>query len=177
MPCPAAFAVATYCRCTSASLHCLHPAHGVMAGCLMASVDHLQVSLLYTAPTAIRSLMAKGTDIVKKASRKSLRILGTVGEPINVEAWKWYNEVLLLRLLAIMRLQPRYPAASPLGQDHRTLYHVHSCQKHAGLSEVVHVTEPRAHASLPCPRPTTVACLKCGLDWLSWTAVRFLGGT
>ena len=37
--------------------------------------------------------MAKGNEIVKKASRKSLRILGTVGEPINVEAWKWYNEV------------------------------------------------------------------------------------
>ncbi|KAK9864775.1 hypothetical protein WJX84_003544 [Apatococcus fuscideae] len=57
-------------------------------------VDKYQVSLLYTAPTAIRSLMAKGNEIVKKASRKSLRILGTVGEPINVEAWKWYNEVV-----------------------------------------------------------------------------------
>lgn len=39
--------------------------------------------------------MAKGNDVVKKASRKSLRILGTVGEPINVEAWKWYHEVRL----------------------------------------------------------------------------------
>lgn len=54
---------------------------------------HLQVTIVYTAPTAIRSLMAKGNDVVKKASRKSLRILGTVGEPINVEAWKWYHEV------------------------------------------------------------------------------------
>ena len=56
---------------------------------------HLQVTIVYTAPTAIRSLMAKGNDVVKKASRKSLRILGTVGEPINVEAWKWYHEVRL----------------------------------------------------------------------------------
>ena len=52
-----------------------------------------QVSILYTAPTAIRSLMAKGDEPVKKYSRSSLRVLGTVGEPINPEAWRWYYEV------------------------------------------------------------------------------------
>ena len=64
-----------------------------MARKLRRFARHLQVSIVYTAPTAIRSLMAKGNDVVKRASRKSLRILGTVGEPINVEAWKWYHEV------------------------------------------------------------------------------------
>lgn len=53
----------------------------------------VQVSILYTAPTAIRSLMAKGDEPVKKHKRSSLRILGTVGEPINPEAWRWYYEV------------------------------------------------------------------------------------
>ena len=54
----------------------------------------LQVTLLYTAPTAIRALQSFGDSYVTKYSRKSLRILGTVGEPINPEAWKWYHEVL-----------------------------------------------------------------------------------
>ena len=53
----------------------------------------VQVSILYTAPTAIRSLMAKGEAPVKKHKRTSLRVLGTVGEPINPEAWRWYYEV------------------------------------------------------------------------------------
>jgi len=53
----------------------------------------MQVSVLYTAPTAIRSLMAKGDGPVTKHKRSSLRILGTVGEPINPEAWRWYYEV------------------------------------------------------------------------------------
>lgn len=57
-------------------------------------VDKLKVSILYTAPTAIRALMRDGSELVKKSSRKSLRILGTVGEPINPEAWNWYNEVV-----------------------------------------------------------------------------------
>ena len=55
----------------------------------------MQVSVLYTAPTAIRSLMAKGDGPVTKHKRSSLRILGTVGEPINPEAWRWYYEVSL----------------------------------------------------------------------------------
>jgi acetyl-CoA synthetase len=55
-------------------------------------VDKHNVTLLYTAPTAIRALMAKGDDAIKGTSRKSLRILGSVGEPINPEAWKWYYE-------------------------------------------------------------------------------------
>jgi acetyl-CoA synthetase len=50
------------------------------------------VSIFYTAPTAIRALMREGEDYVRKTSRKSLRLLGTVGEPINPEAWLWYYD-------------------------------------------------------------------------------------
>ncbi len=57
-------------------------------------VDKHQVSIFYTAPTAIRALMAQGDEPVSKTSRKSLRILGTVGEPINPEAWEWYRRVV-----------------------------------------------------------------------------------
>ena len=57
-------------------------------------VDKHKVNIFYTAPTAIRALMAEGDQPVKITSRKSLRILGTVGEPINPEAWNWYNEVV-----------------------------------------------------------------------------------
>jgi acetyl-CoA synthetase len=53
-----------------------------------------KVNTFYTAPTAIRALMREGEDFVKKADRSSLRLLGTVGEPINPEAWKWYYEVV-----------------------------------------------------------------------------------
>jgi len=53
-------------------------------------VDKHQVNIFYTAPTAIRSLMREGEEPVKRTSRKSLRILGSVGEPINPEAWEWY---------------------------------------------------------------------------------------
>lgn len=57
-------------------------------------VDKHKVNIFYTAPTAIRSLLREGDDHVAKTSRKSLRILGTVGEPINVEAWMWYYNVV-----------------------------------------------------------------------------------
>lgn len=57
-------------------------------------VDKHQVSIFYTAPTAIRALMREGEDLVKKYSRKSLRLLGSVGEPINPEAWNWYHRVV-----------------------------------------------------------------------------------
>jgi acetyl-CoA synthetase len=57
-------------------------------------VDKHQVNIFYTAPTAIRSLMAGGEEAVKKSSRKSLRLLGSVGEPINPEAWEWYYRVV-----------------------------------------------------------------------------------
>ncbi|WP_373999271.1 acetate--CoA ligase [Bdellovibrio bacteriovorus] len=57
-------------------------------------VDKHQVSIFYSSPTALRSLMREGDAPVKKTSRKSLRILGTVGEPINPEAWAWYNDVV-----------------------------------------------------------------------------------
>lgn len=57
-------------------------------------VDKHKVSLFYTAPTAIRAIASKGDELVTKHSRKSLRLLGSVGEPINPEAWKWYYEVV-----------------------------------------------------------------------------------
>ncbi|MBL6078076.1 acetate--CoA ligase [Belnapia sp. T18] len=57
-------------------------------------VDKHQVNIFYTAPTAIRALMRDGEAPVKKTSRKSLRILGSVGEPINPEAWLWYYRVV-----------------------------------------------------------------------------------
>jgi acetyl-CoA synthetase len=57
-------------------------------------VDKHKVNIIYTAPTAIRALMREGEGPVKKTSRKSLRILGTVGEPINPEAWMWYYSVV-----------------------------------------------------------------------------------
>ena len=57
-------------------------------------VDKHKVNIFYTAPTAIRALMAQGDSPVKSTSRKSLRVLGTVGEPINPEAWEWYYKVV-----------------------------------------------------------------------------------
>jgi acetyl-CoA synthetase len=57
-------------------------------------VDKHNVATFYTAPTAIRALMRAGDEPVKKTSRKSLRILGSVGEPINPEAWEWYHNVV-----------------------------------------------------------------------------------
>lgn len=57
-------------------------------------VDKHQVSIFYTAPTAIRALMREGAEPVKRTSRKSLRLLGSVGEPINPQAWRWYHEVV-----------------------------------------------------------------------------------
>jgi len=57
-------------------------------------VDKYKVNIFYTAPTAIRSLMREGDKPVKKTSRKSLKLLGTVGEPINPEAWMWYYKTV-----------------------------------------------------------------------------------
>jgi acetyl-CoA synthetase len=57
-------------------------------------IDKHKVNIFYTAPTAIRALMREGDGPVKKTSRKSLRILGSVGEPINPEAWMWYHRVV-----------------------------------------------------------------------------------
>ena len=56
-------------------------------------IDKHQVNIFYTAPTAIRALMREGNDFVNATSRASLKLLGTVGEPINPEAWRWYFEV------------------------------------------------------------------------------------
>jgi acetyl-CoA synthetase len=57
-------------------------------------VDKHQVTIFYTAPTAIRALMREGEAPVQRTSRSSLRLLGTVGEPINPEAWRWYHDVV-----------------------------------------------------------------------------------
>jgi acetyl-CoA synthetase len=62
------------------------------AGRYWAIIDKYKVTHFYTAPTAIRSLEAFGTDIVKKYSLESLKVLGSVGEPINEEAWEWYHK-------------------------------------------------------------------------------------
>lgn len=67
-----------------------YPDHGR----LWETIDRLGVNILYTAPTAIRALMREGKDWVTKYSRRSLRLLGTVGEPINPEAWDWYYRVV-----------------------------------------------------------------------------------
>jgi acetyl-CoA synthetase len=64
------------------------------AGRFWQVCDKHNVATFYTAPTAIRALMAAGEDLVKATSRKSLRLLGTVSEPINPEAWEWYNRVV-----------------------------------------------------------------------------------
>jgi acetyl-CoA synthetase len=57
-------------------------------------IDKHKVNIFYTAPTAIRALMGAGDDFVKRTSRSSLRLLGSVGEPINPEAWEWYYRVV-----------------------------------------------------------------------------------
>ncbi len=57
-------------------------------------IDKYKVNIFYTAPTAIRALMKEGDEPVKKTSRKSLKLLGTVGEPINPEAWMWYYKIV-----------------------------------------------------------------------------------
>ncbi len=64
------------------------------AGRFWQIVDKHKVNIFYTAPTAIRALMGQGNELVEKYSRKSLRILGSVGEPINPEAWEWYYHVV-----------------------------------------------------------------------------------
>lgn len=57
-------------------------------------IDKHQVNIFYTAPTAIRALMREGDEAVKKTERRSLRLLGSVGEPINPEAWEWYYRIV-----------------------------------------------------------------------------------
>ncbi|MEX2515486.1 MAG: acetate--CoA ligase [Gammaproteobacteria bacterium] len=64
------------------------------AGRFWQVVEKHKVNIFYTAPTAIRSLMGQGDELVTKTNRSSLRILGTVGEPINPEAWEWYYNVI-----------------------------------------------------------------------------------
>ena len=64
------------------------------AGRFWQVVDKHRVNIFYTAPTALRALMGQGDDFVKKHDRSSLRVLGSVGEPINPEAWEWYYHVV-----------------------------------------------------------------------------------
>ena len=64
------------------------------AGRFWDVVDKHQVAIFYTAPTAIRALMGQGDDFVTRSKRSSLRLLGSVGEPINPEAWEWYHRVV-----------------------------------------------------------------------------------
>ncbi|ALN71520.1 acetate--CoA ligase [Aureimonas sp. AU20] len=64
------------------------------AGRMWQVVDKHGVNIFYTAPTAIRALMGAGDEFVAKSSRKSIRVLGSVGEPINPEAWNWYYRVV-----------------------------------------------------------------------------------
>ncbi len=72
------------------------------AGRFWQVVEKLKVSKFYTAPTAIRALMAQSDDFVKRHNLSSLKVLGTVGEPINEEAWHWYNEVVGNKKCAIV---------------------------------------------------------------------------
>ena len=97
----------------------------------------LQVTLLYTAPTAIRALQSFGDSFVTKYSRKSLRILGTVGEPINPEAWKWYHEVVFL-LLSGMALSLHTATDGRLLRE----LHVYALISYAGRIETM-VNSPR----------------------------------
>jgi len=64
------------------------------AGRYWQIIDDLGVTIFYTAPTALRALAAAGDEWIGKYSRKSLRVLGTVGEPINPEVWRWYHDVV-----------------------------------------------------------------------------------
>ena len=64
------------------------------AGRYWAEVERLKINILYTAPTAIRTLVAAGEDPVKRHDRSSLRVLGTVGEPIDPESWRWFHRVV-----------------------------------------------------------------------------------
>ena len=73
-------------------------------------IDKHQVEIFYTAPTALRALMREGDGPVQKTSRKSLRLLGTVGEPINPEAWLWYHRVVG---------EGRCPSSTPGGRPRR----------------------------------------------------------
>ena len=57
-------------------------------------VERLKINQFYTAPTAIRAIQREGDEYVKKYDRSSLRVLGTVGEPINPDTWKWYYDVV-----------------------------------------------------------------------------------
>ncbi len=72
------------------------------AGRYWQIIDDLKVSIFYTAPTALRAIARRGDEPIKNSSRASLRILGTVGEPINPEIWKWYHDIVGEKRCAIV---------------------------------------------------------------------------
>ncbi len=72
------------------------------AGRYWQVVDDLKVNIFYTAPTAIRAIARHGDEMVEKYSRESLRVLGTVGEPINPEVWEWYHDVVGAKRCAVV---------------------------------------------------------------------------
>ena len=84
--------------CPTSSSYCavLFEGHPMVpdAGMVWNVVESLRVSILYTAPTLIRSLAAQGNDFVRAYDRSTLRLLGSVGEPINPEAWRWFSHVV-----------------------------------------------------------------------------------
>jgi acetyl-CoA synthetase len=101
------------------------------AGRYWEMVERLKINQFYTAPTAIRAIQREGDDFVKKYDRSSLRILGTVGEPISPETWKWYYEVVGEKRCAVVdtwwqtetggiMLSPM-PGATPLKPGSTTL--------------------------------------------------------
>ena len=83
------------------------------AGRCWQVIDKHEVNVFYTAPTALRQLMAQGDGFVASSSRKSLHLLGSVGEPINPEAWEWYHRVIGERrcTLWILGGRPRLAAS------------------------------------------------------------------
>ena len=118
--------------------------------------NHGQVSLLYTAPTAIRSLQSFGPEWVQKYSRASLRILGSVGEPINPEAWLWYHDVRTPRLVFVNR-QPQTNGALQA-----CLLAVHiTCRACAELADVCCRSKLQHRVPSPWKREAAYSVLAC----------------
>jgi len=94
------------------------------AGRLWAVCEKHKVNQFYTAPTALRSLMGQGNEWVEKYDLSSLKLLGTVGEPINPEAWNWYNDVVGGgHLVANRNRRPSFDAAAGRDPDQTGLCH------------------------------------------------------
>lgn len=94
-----------------------------MSACPCTRAPWVQVRVMYTAPTLLRSLMQYGDEWVTSHSRSSLRILGTVGEPINPHAWNWFNEV---------REAPAHQADASHQQPYTAAEQSSTCNRPAG---------------------------------------------